>query len=163
MKAKNILFVYTLFLFSNLSLGQTVNLDEYEIYINDTLICKSDFIEKSKDIDSTRLKNLTFKLIKDGQKTIYHINGSLYGKGEIKNKKENGAWTYWYDNGQKAREGNFILGKREGTHTYWYTNGQVRGIGNFKNDLYDGEWIMYKEDGSGMIKQFYKKGILINK
>ncbi|MDB5256020.1 MAG: hypothetical protein JWM14_715 [Chitinophagaceae bacterium] len=163
MKAKNIFPVITLFLLSNLTFAQTMNLDEYEIYLNDTSICKSAFLEKAKDLDSTRLKNLSFRPITDGQKTIYYLNGSLYGKGEIRNKKEKGFWTYWHDNGQKAREGSFTLGKREGTHTYWYPNGKIRGIGNFKHDVYDGEWIMYKEDGSDTIRQFYKKGKLVNK
>ena len=142
--------------------GQHLNLDEYDIFIGDTLINKTDFLKNGKSLESTRAKSLQFKPIADGQKQVYYLNGQLYGQGEIRNKKENGFWTYWHENGQKAREGSFNEGKRTGTHTYWYPNGTLRGVGNFKNDKYDGKWIMYKEDGSQTIEQFYKDGEPVN-
>ena len=141
--------------------GQILNLDEYDIFIGDTVINKTDFIKNGKTINSERAKFLAFKPITDGQKKVYYLNGQLSGQGEIKNKKENGLWTYWHENGQKAREGSFDEGKRTGTHTYWYPNGNLRGVGNFKNDKYDGKWTMYKEDGSETIEQFYKEGELV--
>ncbi|MBS1666863.1 MAG: hypothetical protein JST58_05740 [Bacteroidetes bacterium] len=141
--------------------GQNLNLDQYDIFIGDKQLCKSDFIKNKATLDSTSLKQLTFKPIVDGQKKIYYLNGQLYAQGEIKNKKENGVWVYWHENGQKAREGSFAEGQRTGTHTYWYPNGHIRGVGNFKNDKYDGKWTMYKEDGSDPIEQFYKDGELI--
>ncbi|MBZ0245581.1 MAG: hypothetical protein K8H85_06525 [Cyclobacteriaceae bacterium] len=140
-----------------------MNLDEYDVFIQDTLINKSDFVKNEKILDSSRLKYLTFKPITDGQKRIYYLSGQLSGQGEIKNKKEDGLWIYWHENGQKAREGSFKQGKRTGTHTYWYSNGNLRGIGSFKNDKYDGKWTMYKEDGSETIEQFYKDGELVKK
>ncbi len=139
------------------------DLKDCDIYLGDTLISKPDFIRNGKGLDSTRLKNVSFKPVTDGQKTIYYLNGRMYGQGEIKNKKENGLWTYWHDNGKKAREGHFAEGKRVGTHTYWYANGNVRGIGNFTDDKYDGKWTMYKEDGSEVVEQFYKNGELVKK
>jgi antitoxin component YwqK of YwqJK toxin-antitoxin module len=141
--------------------GQNLNLDEYDIFIGDTLINKTDFITNGKSLNSERTKRLTFKPIADGQKRFYYLNGQLSGQGEIKNKKENGLWTYWHDNGQKAREGSFDEGKRTGTHTYWYPNGKLRGVGNFKNDKYDGKWTMYNEDGTETIEQIYKDGELV--
>lgn len=142
-------------------LGQNLSLDEYDIYIRDTLINKADFIKNGNRLDSIRSKYVAFKPIKDGIRKIYYLNGQLSGQGEIKNKKENGPWVYWHENGQKAREGNFNEGKRTGTHTYWYPNGNLRGIGNFKDDKYDGKWTMYKEDGSDETIQFYKGGELV--
>ncbi len=142
-------------------LGQNFNMDEYDILIRDTLINKTDFIKNGSRLDSTRAKYLSFKVIKDGVRKIYYLNGRLSGQGEIKNKKENGTWIYWHENGQKAREGGFDEGKRIGTHTYWYPNGQLRGVGNFKDDKYDGKWTMYKEDGSDTTIQFYKNGELV--
>ena len=141
--------------------GQNLNLDEYDIFIGNTLINKTDFIKNGKSLSSERAKLLTFKPITDGHKKIYYLNGQLSGQGEIKNKKENGLWIYWHENGQKAREGSFDEGKRTGTHTYWYPNGNLRGVGNFKNDKYDGKWTMHKEDGSETIEQFYKDGALV--
>lgn len=51
-----------------LAQAQNLNLKEYDIFIADTLINKSEFLEKGKDLDSGRLKYLTFKPITDGQK-----------------------------------------------------------------------------------------------
>lgn len=152
----SILFILTFTLH-----GQNLNLEEYDIFIGDTVINKTDFINNGKGLDSIRAKLLTFKPIVDGQRKIYYLNGQLSGQGEIKNKKENGPWTYWHENGQKAREGSFSEGMRTGTHTYWYPNGKLRGVGNFRNDKYDGKWTMYKEDGSEVIEQFYKNGELV--
>jgi hypothetical protein len=51
----------------SISFGQNVNLDGYDIFIRDTLISKSDFIEKGNTLDSSRLKQLSFKPTVDGQ------------------------------------------------------------------------------------------------
>ena len=158
---KGFIFIFFQFALTSISFSQHLNMDDYDIFINDTLISKSDFIKKSSTLDSGRQKRLMFKPIKDGQKTIYYLNGALYGQGEIRNKKEIGFWVYWYENGKKAREGNFLEGKREGMHAYWYANGNLRGTGHFKNDRYDGKWTMYNEDGSQAIEQIYKNGELI--
>jgi len=141
--------------------SQNIDLNKYDIIINDTLISKSDFIEKSATLDSVRLKLLQFKPISDGYKKAYYLNGKLYSEGSVKNGKEDGFWIYWHSNGQKAREGNFVQGKREGIHRYWFPNGRLRGEGTFKNDKYDGKWIMHKEDGSETVEQVYKNGELV--
>ena len=154
------ILIFSIIYLTTISLhAQNLNLDEYDVSINDTLIDKSDFFKNKSNIDSNRLKHLVFNPITDGQKKIYYLNGQLYAQGEIKNKKETGFWVYWHDNGQKAREGNFENGKRTGTHTYWYRNGKLRGTGNFKDDKYDGKWTIYKEDGSKEIEQIYENGV----
>ena len=158
---KGLVILYIQVALTSITFGQNLNLDEYDVFIRDTLINKSDFIEKGNTLDSARLKHLSFKPIADGQKTFYYLNGTFYAEGEIKNKKENGSWIYWHENGKKARRGNFLDGKREGTHTYWYPNGKLRGIGNFKNDKYDGKWIMYNEDGMQISEQIYKDNALV--
>lgn len=161
MNAKGLTILILPILFSLFARGQNVDLEKYDVSINDTLISKIDFIKNGNRLDSTRLKHLTFKPISDGYKKIYYLNGQLYSLGEIKNGKEDGFWTYWYDNGKKAREGNFAKGKREGAHKYWLPDGRLRAEGTFKNDKYDDKWIMYKEDGSGSVEQTYKNGELV--
>lgn len=158
---KKILLTLTvsILFFGNL-FSQNLNLDEYEIYIEDTLICKNDFIRNGQNLSSERAKKLKFKPITDGDKTSYYLNGNIYSKGAIKNHKENGIWEFWHSNGVKAREGEFIDGKPNGTHKYWYENGQLRGIGNWKNGIYDGKWEMYSESGNDTIIQHYKDGKL---
>ena len=140
--------------------SQNINLDEYEIYIGDTLVAKSDFVKFSNTLTEERSKKLQFKPISDGAKKAYFFNGKLSSNGAIKNLTENGFWEYWHSNGKKAREGEFVDGKPNGTHKYWYENGDLRAIGNWKNGVYDGKWEMYQPNKE-IIIQVYKDGKLI--
>lgn len=159
--SKSLVLLFFLLLCSPALLAQNVNLDNYDVYMGDTLISKTDFLNKSKSLSGERMKQLKFRPISDGQKKYYYLNGQVYSEGEIRNKKENGFWTYWHENGQKAREGSFEQGKRTGTHTYWYPNGNLRGVGNFKDDKYDGKWTMYNEEGVKVEEQVYRNGELV--
>ena len=159
---KRLLFVISLTIFCSSNLFcQNINMDDYEIYISDTLIGKSDFFKNGQNLSSEKSQKLEFKPITDGNKTAYYINGNIYSKGEIKNHKENGYWEFWHSNGKIAREGEFSDGKPNGIHKYWYENGQLRGIGNWKNGIYDGKWEMYNENGTEETIQNYKDGKLI--
>ena len=158
---KKIFFTLTLTMFCFLNMfSQNINMDDYEIYIGETLIGKSDFLKNAQNIPTDKSQKLEFKPITDGSKTAYFLNGNIFSKGEIKNHKENGQWEFWHSNGKKAREGEFIDGKPNGTHKYWYENGQLRGIGNWKNGIYDGPWEMYNENGKEKVIQNYKDGKL---
>ncbi|UJF29339.1 hypothetical protein L0B70_10910 [Kaistella sp. 97-N-M2] len=159
---KRILLTLTLSIltFGNL-FSQNINLDEYEIYVGDTLIGKSDFLKNGQNLSPEKAEKLHFKPLTDGNKTSYYFNGNVYSKGLMKNYKEKGIWEYWHSNRIKAREGEFIDGKPDGTHKYWYENGQLRGIGNWKVGVYDGIWEMYNEDGKEKIIQNYKDGKLV--
>lgn len=138
--------------------AQNLDLDQYDIYIGDTLISKSDFIRNGSNLDSGRSRRIEFKPITNGVKKAYFLNGKLAASGAIQDLKESGYWIYWHPNGNKAREGEFIHGKPAGIHKYWYENGQLRGIGNWKDGVYDGEWEMYSEDGKESVIRIYKDG-----
>ncbi|MHA6697169.1 toxin-antitoxin system YwqK family antitoxin [Chryseobacterium sp. A321] len=157
MKSRLLIFAFTILVSSNL-FSQNINLDEYEIYIGDTLIAKSEFLENGQFLPAAKAERLEFKPIKDGHKSVYYLNGKIHSKGEIKNLTGNGIWTYWHSNGEKAREGEFVNGKPNGTHEYWYETGQIRAIGNWKNGIYDGLWEIYSKDGKGKEIQNYKEG-----
>jgi hypothetical protein len=161
MKFKAILGLLLLSFFPVFASAQIIDLNKYDIIISDTLISKSDFLEKYNLLDSIQLKRFHFRPTSDGYKKVYYLNGKLYSEGNVKSGKENGFWVYWHENGQKAREGHFLDGKREGIHKYWFLNGRLRGEGGFKNDKYDGKWVMHKEDGSEMVEQVYKNGELV--
>src|SRR5690554_2993865 len=154
MNKKIWIFITTLFSVLNLY-SQDLNLDEYEIYINDTLISKSDFIKNGQNLSEEKAKSLVFKPISNGDKKAFFLNGEIHSRGKIKDLKENGFWEYFHSNGNKAREGEFIEGKPNGTHKYWYENGNLRGIGNWNNGVYEGKWEMYSEDGKEKIIQTY--------
>ncbi|AZA48461.1 hypothetical protein EG346_09825 [Chryseobacterium carnipullorum] len=154
-----ILLILFLIIFVNKNLySQNVNLDEYEVYLGNTLIAKQDFIKNGQNLNENQAKTIEFKPITNGFKKVYYLNGTLYSSGKIENLKENGVWEYWHPNGQKARKGEFINGKPNGTHEYWYENGNLRGIGNWKNGVYNGRWEMYNEDGKEKTIQNYKEG-----
>lgn len=160
MKRTLLLLTFLLFAWGNL-FAQNSNLDEYEIFIGDTLIAKPDFIKNGQNLTPGRAEKLQFKPITNGSKTAYFLNGTIHSKGLMQDLKEIGVWEYWHANGNKARVGEFIDGKPNGTHTYWYENGQLRAIGNWKNGVYDGKWEMFSENGEDKIIEHYKGGKLI--
>jgi|GEM_PF-872011 len=156
---KKVICISILTFFSILNLySQNFNLDEYEIYINDTLISKPDFIKNGQNLSEEKAQSLQFKPISNGDKKAYFLNGKIYSTGKVENLKENGFWEYFHSNGNKAREGEFIDGKPNGTHKYWYENGNLRALVNWKNGVYEGKWEMYSEDGKETIVQMYKNG-----
>lgn len=53
--------------------SQNINLDEYEIYIGDTLVAKSDFVKFSNTLTKERSKMLQFKPVTDGAKKAYFL------------------------------------------------------------------------------------------
>lgn len=160
MKDKRILLITLAVLSFYGANAQTVNLDEYEIYLGDTLIAKEDFA-KTQQLVFAKRGELTFKPITDGMKDTYYLNGVLYSRGKIENLKKNGLWEFWHPNAKKAREGQFVDGKPNGTHYYWFLNGNKRAIGNWKNGIYEGVWEMTSEDGKQNAIQTYKDGKLI--
>lgn len=162
MPKPKMLFSFLVTIFSSINLySQNIDLDNYEVYVKDTLISKSDFIKNGQNLSKEKTKPLEFRPISNGNKKAYHLNGKIYSIGKIENLKQNGFWEYWHSNGQKAREGKFVDGKPDGIHKYWYENGNLRGIGTWKNGVYDGKWEMYNEDGKEKITQNYKDGKLI--
>jgi len=66
----------SLLTFGNL-LSQNINLDEYEIYVGDTLIGKSDFVKNGQNLSPEKAEKLQFKPITDGNKTSYYFNGTV--------------------------------------------------------------------------------------
>lgn len=141
-------------------MAQQQNNVDYEIYVSDTLILTSDFLEKKDALSEEWLSRVTFKPSTDGYKKAYFINGQLASTGEILNGAPTGVWTIWHPNGVKAREGEFIEGRPHGTHHYWYNNEKLRAIGQFNNGVWDGKWEMYNEEGGEQVIQYYKEGVL---
>jgi antitoxin component YwqK of YwqJK toxin-antitoxin module len=158
-KGLKILFLYFVLIYT--SSGQVFQLKDYDVYINDTLICRSEFYENIASIDSLRLATMVLKPRTDGFKTYYYLNGKKHSQGCIKNNTENGYWVFYYSNGQNASAGHFLNGKREGVFLYWYSNGNFKSMGHFKKDKYHGKWQNNKEDGSIDSEQMYRNGVLV--
>ena len=88
--------------------------------------------------------------------SFYHLGGTLHGKNTIydyKNEYKNGKRFIFtkenYDYGTK--NGEFIK--------YFDQSEQVETIRNFKNNLLDGEYILYNKDGSFIEKGMYKNNL----
>jgi antitoxin component YwqK of YwqJK toxin-antitoxin module len=161
------LFLPTLILLLSLAFGNSsfaqaqISSDQYDTYINDTLLIDPSEIPKIQTLDVEVQKTMTFKPKTDGYKTYYYVTGKKYSSGIVKDKKPDGAWTSWYENGQVNKKLIFKDGKKEGAYESWYENGKKNAEGQYKNDLREGDWIFYKDDGSLMGNYKYKDGELV--
>src|SRR6185295_13950107 len=72
-----------------------INSDDYDTYINDTLLIDPSQISKIQTLDIQVQKTMTFKPKTDGFKTYYFVTQKKHSAGIIKNKKPDGVWTSW--------------------------------------------------------------------
>ncbi len=84
----------------------------------------------------------------DGTQTYYYGSGkekeiNVYVKGLL-----NGTTTTFHINGQKNITANYIDGKKDGYYISRYMNGAIEEEGWYKEDLLEGEWLMYNEFGT---------------
>ena len=61
----------------------------------------------------------------------------------------------------KRESENNEKGEKDGWFQSWYENGQVHEKGEYKEDLKNGEWTEYAEDGSIISSEKYQKGKLL--
>ncbi len=57
--------------------------------------------------------------------TIYHKDGSIWGKGKMDNGKPEGYWEWFRKDGTKMRSGYFLKGKQAGVWTTYDKKGKV--------------------------------------
>ena len=72
--------------------------------------------------------------------------------------------TDYYLNGTKRREVQLfkhIPHQYNGPSTYWFQNGQVDSKGFYLNNMKNGEWKYYNEQGELVAKRIYNNGIII--
>jgi len=63
--------------------------------------------------------------------TIFHKDGSVWGKGEMVNGVEDSYWEWFRKDGTKMRSGYFKSGKQVGEWTTYDKNGRVVKVTNF--------------------------------
>ncbi len=83
----------------------------------------------------------------------YHLNGAIkYEWTELKESLNSGAkhgkLIEKHIYGHPIRELHFNKGKLDGKYTEWHLNGQISITGGYKNDLKDGKWIFYDNQGN---------------
>lgn len=88
----------------------------------------------------------------DGKPSKISYLDESNGKTDTVRKEE------FYINGQKKVEGGFKNNLRDGLWTYWHENGKIWSQGTFKDGLSHGKFDIYKEDGSRYMQSCYKNG-----
>lgn len=98
----------------------------------------------------------TFLLAKE----IRHFSdGTVRMEGKYdKNEKKTGKWEYFFETGKRWRIETYFNGKKNGKTIEWYLKGNKMYEGYYKNDLPDGKWQIWNEDGSNAGKIIYKDG-----
>lgn len=79
---------------------------------------------------------------KDGENwSLYHKDGSLFGRGKIINDNKEGTWVFYYMSGKKLEEGKYFNGLLEGHWIFYYEeNGNKDQEGNFIHGKREGIW-----------------------
>jgi len=75
--------------------------------------------------------------------------------------KQGTCRQYFTDHSLKS-EVNFVKGKLEGPALFYYPNGKTMLAGASKNDLREGTWTAYKENGEKENEIVYQAGVVIN-
>jgi antitoxin component YwqK of YwqJK toxin-antitoxin module len=131
------------------------------------------YYPKYKKAQETFYKN---NLI-NGNWITWYENGIMKDSGRIVNDRMVGLWKSWYSNSQlkiitvnkemysEEDERNFQLksfasndhyGIKDGEFSSWYINGNQESTGHFKNDVMDGEWRWYFENGNPSTIEVYQ-------
>jgi antitoxin component YwqK of YwqJK toxin-antitoxin module len=59
------------------------------------------------------------------EKLVYHADGSLWAKGQVRGGRETGYWEWFRKDGVKLRSGNFEKGEPTGEWTTYDRKGRV--------------------------------------
>ncbi len=130
------------------------------------LIAEGKYIGKKKEgewkyYDNEILIKLEFykdgKL--EGKQKIYYNDGKIYDEKIFVNGVENGLWVKYHHNGQVALKCQVKDGKFNGNLLRWYPSGTQEVIGQYVNDLPEGKWTYFSEDGSQKQDINYVKGV----
>jgi antitoxin component YwqK of YwqJK toxin-antitoxin module len=108
-------------------------------YKNDTyLVLNTWDVNGNKEVESG-----------EGSYCNYSSSGNLcMVSGQIKNGLKQGAWVILLDTtGSKYQEIKYKDGKANGKNTIFYPSGNIYAEGNIINDLREGDWYWYLENG----------------
>lgn len=91
--------------------------------------------------------------------TLFYQNGIKAAQGNYIGTIKDSTWNYYsfYDKTLKGTE-TFVNGKKEGLSVNYYATGKISQELNYKNDLKNGIWRQYYENGSLKISGTYIAG-----
>lgn len=103
----------------------------------------------------------------------WHPNGNKKDSGLVINNQLVGLWKEWYSNGQVKKECTYSdvqsnsiynslnqpwTGPKNGSYNSWYMNGTLESSGNYENEIMNGEWKWYYENGNQSTIEYYSDG-----
>jgi len=97
--------------------------------------------------------------IREGESIKYHWNGNLAEELIFFTDKREGEWRQYYTDGILALRGLYSIGKLNGKFEAFTTAGMPMIRGTYTNDVRDGEWMFWNDDGSFRRKIIYHNGI----
>lgn len=93
----------------------------------------------------------------DGPYIEYDEEGEILAQGEYLEGAEEGEW--FYRNNQTIEKGKYFDGMRIGTWKIWFPNGNLAFEIEYDQDLYNGKYIAYWENGMRRITGKYEAGV----
>lgn len=115
-------------------------------------------------------------MIKDGIYKEFWSSGLLKIQSCYKNHKLHGEYYEWHEKGNFYPNSrlkiyvNYTNGLKNGNYLEWWQNGIIRIKAYYKNDVLDGEYLVFNKDGSRSeeiryilgVKNYHKKFYLVN-
>jgi len=97
--------------------------------------------------------------VKNGVSKIFYHNGNVNEERTWVNGKQNGMWRQFFEDSTIKSLGKYHNDSLQGTVTFFFPGGiKICAQGQYKNDVKNGEWIFYKDDGKILNKQTYSMG-----
>ena len=92
---------------------------------------------------------------------LYYDNESIASEGYFHNMKKDSVWKYYsfYDHTLKSSE-TYKDGIKQGPECHYYPTGKMFDKIEWKNNVKDGNWNQYFEDGSFRLRGGYSRGKL---
>ncbi|PVH25403.1 toxin-antitoxin system YwqK family antitoxin [Sphingobacterium corticibacter] len=95
---------------------------------------------------------------------MYHTNGNInLAEWRDDRGKSQGVFRVYYDSGQLSQIGTKKDGHFEDTCRTFYKNGKPREMKVYQNNLRNGIWVYYNEDGEVVQTEAYENDVLLEK
>lgn len=94
------------------------------------------------------------------QKQFYQ-SGKIFIEGALNNERRTGKWVAWYENDIIWSVGYYKEGLKSGASNVYYENGQIRYTKNYEQDVAEGLWEFFDEEGTLLNKVMYENGKIL--
>jgi antitoxin component YwqK of YwqJK toxin-antitoxin module len=99
--------------------------------------------------------------MREGERTIYYLNGKPTEKISFTNDQENGLLTGYHANGVVRYLGNYTDGKQQGEHQEFNPFGTLISSAYYLDDELNGYTTYYEANGKKASEELYRTGWLI--